>query len=580
MPKPELGHESGWRVVGEWLANQCAARELCVTRNVEWHPMNTSKRIPAAVIILVGCVMWFIPPPQGLREAGTIAHIAEQASGVKIWQAARILKADAATTDGDSVDDGSKIDGSENDGQSDAAVDDPAMVARVLAARDEVELDQPGQRAWRLFVLFGATIALILIEAMPVFTAAIGALALAVLTQVLTVAEGYSGFSQSFILLIVVAFTIAIGVAKSGLGERLAYIMISRFGRSTLGLGYSLVLTDLLIAPAFPSNTARSGVLFPIVDSVAKGSGSPPLPEERKKLGAYLVMVSIVGLSLSSALWLTAMAANPAGAELANRLTGESLGFYLWFKAASVPTLTAFVVLPYLLYVFFPPGIKQTPEAPEAAREKLRAKGPLSRDEKVMAVVFLVMVLFWALKGVVGFDSTAVAIAGLFALLLTGVITLDDVKGSNGPTTFAWFASLFTLSNHLNKFGFMHWVGECAAEVVAPFSWPVVYVALVVAYVLMHYFFVSQTAHMFAMFPIFLSVGITAGVPGLLLAMMLLQATNFFSPLTPQASSANAIFVGSGYVTTGEVYRYGGLIVLLSTVIYLCVGTPWMMYVL
>ncbi|MCL4116465.1 UNVERIFIED_CONTAM: hypothetical protein GTU68_049857 [Idotea baltica] len=415
---------------------------------------------------------------------------------------------------------------------------------------------------------------------MPVFTAAIGSLALAVLTGVLTVAEGYSGFSESFIMLIVVAFTIAIGVAKSGLGARLAYMMISRFGKSTLGLGYSLVLTDLLIAPAFPSNTARSGVLFPIVDSVARGSGSPPIDADRKKLGAYLVMTSILGLSLSSALWLTAMAANPAGADLTAKLTGESVNFLHWFKASSVPTLVAFVVLPYLLYVLFPPEMKQTPEAPKAARQKLKTMGPLSHHERIMAVVFLVMVLFWALKGVVGFDSTAVAIAGLFVLLLTGVMTLDDVKGSNGPTTFVWFASLYTLSRHLNKFGFMHWVGECAGEVVAPFSWPVVYVALVVTYVLIHYFFVSQTAHMFAVFPIFLSVGITAGVPGMLLAMMLLQATNFFSPLTPQASSANAIFVGSGYVTTGEVYRYGGLIVLLSTIIYLAVGTPWMMWVL
>ena len=126
----------------------------------------------------------------------------------------------------------------------------------------------------------------------------------------------------------------------------------------------------------------------------------------------------------------------------------------------------------------------------------------------------------------------------------------------------------------------MQWIGESVASRVDGMSWPVVYVILIVAYVLIHYFFVSQTAHMFAVMPIFLSVGVAAGVPGALLALMLLFATNFFSPITPQASSANAIFVGSGYLTMGEVYRYGGLVTLLSTMIYLTVGTPWLMWVL
>ena len=188
------------------------------------------------------------------------------------------------------------------------------------------------------------------------------------------------------------------------------------------------------------------------------------------------------------------------------------------------------------------------------------------------------MVFFWALKGILGVDSTAVAIAGLFVLMLTGVISIADVRGSNGPTTFVWFASLYTLSKQLNDLGFMHWIGEGAGDLVSGYSWPVVYVALVVAYVLIHYFFVSQTAHMYAVYPIFLSVGVNAGIPSMLLSLVLLFATNFFSPLTPQASSANAIFVGSGYLTTGEVYRYGGLMVLVSTLIFLVIGTPWILF--
>ena len=60
---------------------------------------------------------------------------------------------------------------------------------------------------------------------------------------------------------------------KCGLGERLGHLVVSLFGRSTLGLGYSIFLVDGVIAPAFPSNTARAGVLYPLVFSLARGGG-------------------------------------------------------------------------------------------------------------------------------------------------------------------------------------------------------------------------------------------------------------------------------------------------------------------
>ncbi len=96
---------------------------------------------------------------------------------------------------------------------------------------------------------------------------------------------------------------------------------------------------------------------------------------------------------------------------------------------------------------------------------------------------------------------------------------------------------------------------------------------------LVHYLFVSQTAHLLALFGVFLGLS-QPDVPLPLMAMMLLLATNFFSVITPQASSCNVIFVGSGYVTGGEVYRYGGLATLAALIIYLVIGSPWILLVL
>ncbi len=434
-------------------------------------------------------------------------------------------------------------------------------------------------QAWHLFAIFITVIFAVIVNAMPILTAAVLALVASILTGTLEPEEAYSGFGSGFILLIVVAFLIGRGVVSSGLGARIAYTLVRMFGKSTLGLGYSMVAADCVIAAAFPSNTARSGVLYPIVYSLSQSSGSRADDDTRKKMGAYLMMNSMAGLSISSTLWLTAMAANPAGAAIAADM-GVEITFLSWLVAASVPCLVAFVAIPYLLYRFFPPEIKDTPEAPREAAQQLEAMGPLSRAEWITGMTFVGMVVCWALSKQLGTDNTAIAFLGLGILMLADIFTLEDLKSSGDALgTLIWFAVLYTLSTFLNTFGFMSFVGERLGASVEGLDWPVVYVSLVVLYVLIHYLFVSQTAQMLALFGIFMGVAIQSDVPPTLIALMLLFATNFFSVITPQGSSANVIFAGSGYLTQGEMYINGALVTFANLLIFLVVGTPWILMV-
>ena len=433
--------------------------------------------------------------------------------------------------------------------------------------------------AWHLFALFIAAIVSVVIGAFPILTSSVLALTAAVLTETLAPAKAYAGFANGTILLIVVAFLVARAVVKCGLGKRLGHLVVSLLGRSTLGLGYSIFLVDGIIAPAFPSNTARSGVLFPLVLSVAEAAGARPGVEGRRRLGSFLMFSGIASLTLSSALWFTAMAANPLGAEIARNF-GLEIGFGNWLVAASVPTLVAMVLLPFLLYKIIRPEVTATPEAPHLARQELAAMGPLSRHEKIVAATFLGMVVLWGLAATLGLDSTAVAFLGLGVLLATGVLTLGDIaKEGDVLATFIWFAVLFSMSGQLNELGFMGYLGERLAGALGGVPAAVAGLVLVVAYVLLHYLFVSQTAHLLALFGIFLDVGVKLGVPVAPLAFLLLFATNFFSANTPQGSSANLLFAGSGYLSQGELYRLGAITTALNLVVFVVVGTPWLLLV-
>ncbi|OQY47184.1 MAG: oxidoreductase [Anaerolineaceae bacterium 4572_78] len=430
-------------------------------------------------------------------------------------------------------------------------------------------------QAWHLFAIFITTIIAVIFNVASIFNLSIVALAITILTGTLTPSEGYSGFSKGFILLIVVAFLLARGAINSGLGERIAYLIIRKLGKSTLGLGYSMAITDAIIAPAFPSNTARSGVLFPIIQSIAIGGGSRPDDGTGRKLGNFLMMNGVAGLTISSALWLTAMAANPAGVGIAQDI-GIDINFGSWFLASIVPSLVALAAVPYVLFKVANPEVKHTPEAAEMANVKLQEMGAVTTKEWIMGITFILVVLAWALSGTLEIDKTAIAFLGLSVVMLTNIFTVDDLKKEGGVLEiWMWFSILYTLSSFLNVLGFMPWLGDKIAIFLEGYSWPIVYVVLVVSYVLIHYFFVSQTAQMLALYGVFLSVGITAGVPGTLLALMLLFATNFFAAITPQGSSANVIFAASGYLETQEMYKYGAVITVVNTVVYLVVGTAW-----
>ena len=433
--------------------------------------------------------------------------------------------------------------------------------------------------AWHLFAVFAGAIVSVLLGAFPLLTSSMLAVATVVLTGTVEMSKAFAGFANPSVLLVVVAFLVAQAVVKSGLGRRISLLIVSAFGGSPLGLAYSVVLTDALIAPGFPSNTARGGVLFPVVLSLAQGAGSKPEDPEGRRLGGYLMFVGMASLAISSALWLTATSVNPIGAQIAAEF-GVPIGFGRWLIAASVPTLAAILLLPIVVRRLFPPGVSETPDAPRAARAALASAGSMTRDELITAVAFAVMVTGWILAGSLKINVTAVAFAGLGVLLATSVLTLDDIaKQGDTLITFLWLAVLFALSGQLNEVGFMGYVGERLASGLEGLPWQVVYVALLVLYVLLHYLFVSQSSQVLALLAVFLAVGVKNGVPAPLLSFALLFASSYFSAITPQGGSQNIIFVTSGYLTQPELYRMGLLITVFFLMVFLLLGTPWLLFV-
>jgi DASS family divalent anion:Na+ symporter len=140
-------------------------------------------------------------------------------------------------------------------------------------------------KAWHLLAIFLATIIGIIAKPLPMGAIALLGIAATALSGTLTINQALSGFGNSTIWLIVVAFFISHGFIKTGVGSRIAYLFMAALGQRTLGLAYGLIATDLVLAPAIPSNTARAaGIVFPLVrasgnsDRDRARAGRPPAP--------------------------------------------------------------------------------------------------------------------------------------------------------------------------------------------------------------------------------------------------------------------------------------------------------------
>lgn len=132
------------------------------------------------------------------------------------------------------------------------------------------------------------------------------------------ISTALSELNSSLIWLIVVAFMIARGFIKTGLGRRIALQMIRLLGKRTLGLAYGLAFADLILSPAMPSNTARcGGVIYPIADSLARSFDSRPEDESRSKIGTFLITCIGNVNDVTAALFMTGYTGNLLAVKLA-----------------------------------------------------------------------------------------------------------------------------------------------------------------------------------------------------------------------------------------------------------------------
>ena len=468
----------------------------------------------------------------------------------------------------------------------------PVVVAIVIAV-----IPAPAglaQHAWYFFAIFAGVIVGLMLEPIP--GAAIGLIAMT-LVMVLAPWVLYSpaelakpgfkpanaalnwaldGFSNGTVWLIFGAFMFALGYEKTGLGRRIALLLVKAMGRKTLTLGYAVAAADSLLAPFTPSNTARSGgTIFPVIRNLPPLYDSKPNDPSARRIGSYIMWTAMAATCVTSSMFLTALAPNLLALELVKKTANIEISWMQWFLAFAPVGIVLLIAVPFLTYVLYPPQVKEGSEVPAWAAQELQKMGPFTTREIILAILVVIALALWIFGGDF-LNATTAALVVISFMLITKVVTWDDMLNNKQAwNTFAWFATLVALADGLNKTGFVKWFANTIATHMGGFSPTIAAIVLVLIFFFTHYMFASVTAHTTAMLPVMLAVGSTIpDMPMEAFALMLVLTLGIMGILTPYGTGPSPVYFGSGYLPAADYWRLGAIFGVIYVTVFLLIGVP------
>lgn len=430
---------------------------------------------------------------------------------------------------------------------------------------------------WYCLAIFLTTIWGIINQILPVGVLSIISLSILTITNTLTIEEALSGYKESAIWIVLIAFFISKAFIKTKLGERISYYFIKIFGKNILGLAYGFSLSELILSPAIPSATARSGgIIAPIISSVSKNLGSYPKDKELKKLGEYLMLVSFQNSIVSGSMFLTSMSANPIICSIAKNIFNIHITWNLWAISSFIPCILCILLNPLIIYYIVNPKYSIINNTKIIAKNKLYEMGSLSYEEKIMLLVLILIVILWILGPSIGINSVAVAFVGLSILLIFKVLTWEELlREEKAWDSFIWFGALLTIASNLNKLGVIKHFSNLIFFYIPNIHWKLILLLLSLIYFYSHYFFASTIAHVSAMYTSFIFLANNKGVPTIISTLLLAFMSSLFGGITHYGIGSATIFLSYKYVSLKTWWKVGFISSIVNILIFIIFGGLW-----
>ncbi|MCC5935532.1 MAG: DASS family sodium-coupled anion symporter [Balneolales bacterium] len=426
-------------------------------------------------------------------------------------------------------------------------------------------------------------------EAVPIPATALLPIVLFPIMEVSTIGQATAPFANPLIYLFMGGFIIALALEKTNLHRRIA-LRIVLF----VGVKPTSVIIGFMLAAAFlsmwVSNTATAMMMLPIALSIVR------LVERgrdinRGELQTNFGMVMLLCLAYACNIGgIGTLIGTPPNALMAGYMLdtyGVEIGFAQWMMLGlpivivSLPIL--FIVLTKVVY---PIRITEIPGGKTVIRDELKSAGPMSRGEKMVGVVFLMIASLWIFRPLLepyipNISDTGIAIFGavLMFLLPVNFRSFEFVLQWEDAKRLPWevlilFGGGLSLAAAITDTGLAEWIGLSISHL----DWIPIFALLLLSLTVIIFLteITSNTATAAAFLPILASVAIMMGYDPMVLAVpAAIGASCAF--MLPVATPPNAIVYGSGLVSIPQMARAGFainliMVFVISIAVYLLLG--------
>ncbi|GAA3742092.1 sodium-dependent dicarboxylate transporter 2/3/5 [Spinactinospora alkalitolerans] len=411
-------------------------------------------------------------------------------------------------------------------------------------------------------------------EAIPFAVTALLPLALFPLVGAGDIGEVAAPYASETIFLFLGGFVIALAMQKWELHRRIALNTVLGVGVRPTRLIGGFMLASCFIS-MWVSSTATTMMMLPMGLSIVM-----LLKRDGAEVDRNFSTCLLLGIAYAATISTTAtIVATPGNAFVVAYLAenhGIEIGFAQWMLIGT-PLSAVFLVIAWLLLtrVIFPPRITEIPGGEDLIRTQLASLGRMGRGERIVAVLFACTALSWIfiplLNGLPAVAAAApwlgnVSEAGI-AVIAAIAFFLIPVRPGRGEMLMRWedakeipwgillmFGGGLSMSKMITDSGLSAWIGD---QVGGLSGIPAVALVVVVA-VLMLFFteLTSTTATITTYVPVMAGIAGGLGLAPLVLVLPTVFAAGFAFML-PVATPPNAIVVGSGHVTIGQMLRGG-----------------------
>ena len=433
-------------------------------------------------------------------------------------------------------------------------------------------------------------------EAIPIPATSLLPIVLFPLTGALDVDATTAPYANDLIFLFMGGFFIAMAMQRWDLHRRIALRTIR-----AVGAGPKRIILGFMIATAFlsmwVSNTATAMMMTPIglavilqtSDIIDRSDADVPTEQGEFNFGTGLMLCIAYAASVGGVGTIIGTPPNLVLVGAINETFDQTITFAQWMLyGVPIAALGVGIIWLYVTRVILPPEMDRLPGGMEVIDEEIDALGPMSREEKLVLVVFSATAAAWISRSFVlepvipGIADSIIAIAGALVLFLipardedgTFTFLLDWETAVNIPWgIILLFGGGLAIAEGFSETGLAEWLGMQLGGLEG------VSIAVVMAVVVFLTIFMtevtSNTATTAMLMPIMasLAVGLSVHPYGIMIGAATAAS---FAFMLPVATPPNAVVFGSGYITMPQMAKTGAGLNVIGVLLVILLALTWL----